>query len=317
MARAPKPIVPIHQLKWATLGSAIIASNVKYPELLDDNEYTGEDGETIEEYNSRVRATNNLIVIQHKASVREAVATVKEMCKEFKGKNVLQDLMALWGQPALAPVVLRGKVVMKDTFERIAENAVSGKVRYANGSIVSLDVLKGMLGYLKIDPRADINGCRDTATTPTGHIYAVCRPLLPSVWKFHHGIMYSQYGDDFKMVVGPELAAFQQYIGTEFDYTVEQLSLLRMEAIANHPSGTAVGCYQVATPSNTEFNALPRLVKLCLLQLWVYAPNLYQNYAMMSLVEADAKPVPIICPNVFESSTKLPNIVNSTTWDML
>ena len=298
MPRPSKPKKPISSLDWSYLNTAF----KEYYELKNtkpdyvDHEYTGENGITLEEYESDLKGINAKIFKKLQLQRKEAKDSLEQVLVDFKQKDVIPDLLAFWGR--IRPLFdSESKVDIVATLTHIINESKMGRIHFLDGTLVDVPTLKGMVEFMKAEPRSLVGLSKPVAYSVEGHIYSVCRPLLMSAWKLYQNVDYSCYNlgsASMRHIIGPEMEDLLDYIGTECPWTNSELVQFRFQAIesSTHKKATSVVDVNNSTDSD-EFNALPRLVKLALLQLWVFAPELYKPYAIMNLQNPDKRPIPL------------------------
>lgn len=305
MPRPSRPRVNISELDWEGLLPVLLAfkeASNKTINFMDGEEYTGEDGITREEHDKNIMSANNKIYIDHKKAVADAKAKLVASLVVFKQKEVIPDLITLIGK--VKPVLTaEGQVDIIATLTNLANMAKEGRLKFKDGKLVSPSACRAMVEFMKVEPRSYIGMAKPSAYTVEGHVYSACRPLVMSAWKLYHNIPYSQYNyssPNMIHIVGPEMLELLRYLGTETEWSNEKLIDIRNQVVLSSQYGQAHNCVDAKNYSDDdEFNKLPRLVKLALLQLWVFHPSLYQSYAIMNLDNPDLPPEVLIQGEVF------------------
>lgn len=307
---APRRAPPhLSTLNWAMVPTHL--SNINYtssPVIMESDEYTGEDGISEAQYEQDVMSGNAKRRAENKEKIEENKAKGTLGMKPFKVDGLIPTLLAFLGTAQCAPIVVDGRVRILDTLLALRQRAENREIRFDNSMVVTGDAVKGILAFLVAPVRGNVTTGKNKCEG-LGHPVSMCRPLLMSAWKLYHGIDYSSYDyndPELRFINDPGTLGYLRAIADKPGFTKDELIQLRNEVISQCAAGTAQGVYlDIKGSSNTEFNELPKQLKLLLLQLWVYQPHLYQSYAIMNLDNPDLPPEPLVDIEIFVKPEKV------------
>lgn len=167
------------------------------------------------------------------------------------------------------------------------------KVWYIDSGQYSPEFVKGVLKFITAKNRGDIVG-RQTTTTR----YAANVPIVFAAFKQNRNIPYSAWDlTDPKLshILDPKLLELLQLMST---YTPKWSpeELLELRDLASYiKTGKSAGTRRntlsmctIYTVPDIEFNTLPNLGKVILLQTWVCHPSIRSEYGINSLEDVDA-----------------------------
>lgn len=160
----------------------------------------------------------------------------------------------------------------------------------------SPDWFKGLIMYLKSNPRGTVLGKKYAATNGLMLPYGALVPLFLAGFKKYQNIPYSSW-DNFKSVTDSDL--YDAMTCTVPKIKADILEL-RQQACTVQGGATAgdvlnpVKATMVRPTIDTEFNELPRLAKVMLLQLWLAHPTYRHEYMVLNPSNWDEMPKPLI-----------------------
>jgi hypothetical protein len=304
----------ISSLSWSTLtslGSITTTPKPKYKDLRDILERTDAASDEYQKaYNDNIQLYNDYRKLKA-LEIKDTKAEDLVLLEPFKEEWVLPQLMAFFGTGQCAPILsAEGQVEILPTLKKLTAKADEGVLKFDNGSLVTRKALEGMVKFMKVSPRGSIMPKKITQGSPKGHRFSACVPLLFSAWKTYRDIPYSAYNyydPMMEYVLEDELIDLLQFQGEEHPWSKEELIKLRDQAMYIKSTGkmrTPATTYMVYATGDSEFDKLPKLVKLCLLQLWIFQPSMYESYAVHNLKNLDSPASEIIDTNMFTTPTK-------------
>ncbi len=304
----------ISKLNWSSLSNLGSVSNTPKPKYLDLDAILERTDSAPGEY-EQAQVTNRALYDEYKKlkalDIKEAKAEDLPLLEPFKEEWVLPQLMAFFGTGQCKPILsAEGQVNILATLKKLTAKATEGVLVFDDGTPVVSSALVGMIKFMKVCPRGAIMPKKVTQGSPKGHRFSACVPLLFSAWKTYQNIPYSSYDyydPSMEHVLEDDLLNLLQFQGQEAPWSNEELMKLRDQAMYIKSTGrmrTPATTYLVYSTGDSEFDPLPKLVKLCLLQLWIFQPSLYSSYAVHNLMDLDAPASSIIDTNIFTSEVK-------------
>jgi hypothetical protein len=299
----------ISSLNWSSLSSLGSVTDTPKPKYIDLRDILERTDSAPGEYEA-AQVKNREMYDEYRKlkalDIKETKAEDLPLLEPFKEEWVLPQLMAFFGTGQCKPILsAEGQVDILATLRRITDKAFAGTLVFDNGTKVSSNAVVGMIKFMKVHPRGSIMPRKVTQGSPKGHRFSACVPLLFSAWKTYQNVPYSSYdyyNPSMEHVLEDDLINMLQYQGQEHPWSPEELAKLRDQAMYIKSTGgmrTPATTYMVYSTGDSDFDALPKLVKLCLLQLWVFQPSLYSPYAIHNLMDLDAPASEIIDTNVF------------------
>ncbi len=304
----------ISALPWASLSSLGSTKTIERPDFIDIRDILESDElDTVERAKKVAEAENINRSLQYNYKKTKALNNSEDKSKDlpllvpFKEEWVLPHLMTFFGTGQCKPILVDGIIDLKASLTSLITKARDGNLVFSNGTRVTTDALVGMIRFMKVSPRGSIMPKGMTQGSPQGHRYSACVPLLFSAWKSYQNIQYKQYDYTLPImehVLEDDLIELMQYVGSEVPWTSDELSAFKAQALYIKTTGayrTVANCTMVYSTGNKEFDDLPKLVKLLLLQLWVFQPELYKPYAIQNLMDVDAPAINLVSTDIFSA----------------
>jgi hypothetical protein len=179
------------------------------------------------------------------------------------------------------------------------EQLNSGKVLWGGQPLEPLFVL-GLLRVLNRNPRGDILGSSTRQSSEEGSRYSAPVPLTLSAFKQYRNIGYEEWDwasieslDELDWFMDRDCQYIVEYRGADMStWDLDKLLKFRQEANYNNKP-----LYQVTTAnriSDAKFMKLPRIIKLMLLQLWVFHNSIRHPLAITNLKNFDEPALPLV-----------------------
>jgi hypothetical protein len=171
---------------------------------------------------------------------------------------------------------------------------------------------KGLLLYLMSSPRGIIIPAGVKATSPDMLPYSALVPLFLAAFKKYQSIPYSKWVN-FKSLVDPDIYNAMYCVCPS--YTKEELLELRVIGSTiktGDKAGTVKNPVSTTTITHTgveEFDALPRLAKIMLTQVWLAHPTIRHEYMVLNPSNWDEMPSSLI-----DTEVKAPKTI--LEWDI-
>lgn len=195
-----------------------------------------------------------------------------------------------------------GKFSFHKSLQVLLEQQRQGQLLY-EGTPVERDWLQGFILYFTHSPRGEILAKSHKQSDSNGWRYAASIPLILSAFKQYRNIGYEEwdwqelFSDDPKVQnsvrawVDADFIEIVKYrYSSRVEFSVEDLLEFRDYTNAKKRALTAITTVYSTDP---DFKALPRLVKLMLLQLWIYHPTIRHPLAVTNLDNFD-EPAPLL-----------------------
>ena len=214
---------------------------------------------------------------------------------------ILPQLMGFFASLPLAKSA--GKFSFTKTIRSWSEKIATDTLVDNTGLLVQREVLSGKLKALNTSPRGNIlNGKQ---TLPQSLRYNTAVPLFLSAYKEFRGVQYSDWDYDDPSAVffvdkyNLELIKFATSEAPP-RWTEAKLRDYRdlgrkvqtgPKAGTSTPILAATALHGIPDP---EFTALPKLVKLALAQVWVYAPEVRHALAISNAYDLDSPPQDLV-----------------------
>lgn len=277
----------LHLLPWAktTAMLNLLLGITKAPtvELLDDEEYTGEDGETLAEYKARVSNINRIRQQNANEAHKEAVAMAKKDIAAFHGYV-----------PALLPVIGRlplifseGKVDIVNTTKSWADLCETNKITYTNGTVLPLLELRAIVYFLKCSVRAFNYGKGKQTDEAVGYNASV--PLVLRAFKEYQNIPYEKFPRTPDLLRFVDAPTMQIMLWDDNSLTDEDLLEIRSTHISSGSEHL-----EIRNPKFSALEVVPlKHTKFMLAQLWIYRPSLYHSFCIHNPKDWDS-PMPAL-----------------------
>lgn len=213
-------------------------------------------------------------------------------CDGFHLPWVLHQLTALWGSDQFAP---DAKLQPRQLLKRIADTP---NLKFLDGMPMDVLTFRAIQRFCTHSPRGDILPLTTKQCSVAGNRFAANVPLILSAWKQYRGYDYVLQDDSHLLV---DKFCLDLLKGS--DYIVEDAVALRNQAMVTKSSGKIKTPDATTTVTNlgiAGFDSLPKSVKLCLLQLWVFQPHIASEYAITNLANPNGKAIPLISETIFK-----------------
>lgn len=188
-----------------------------------------------------------------------------------------------------------------------------------DGSAVTALGLKNLLGWMNTTPRGEILGA--LKQTGDGVRWSAPTPLVLSAFKEFRGVQYSEWDwTDPNMceLVDGDILEWSKHFYVQQPWTLDELVQFRVGAL-EVKSGRLQGthrkpesCSQVYGVTDGEFKALPRLMKLSLVQLWCFHPRVRTPLMITNHTDLDNYPPSLVDSEVLGS----PPPQTLSVWDV-
>jgi hypothetical protein len=207
----------------------------------------------------------------------------------------------------------------KDTRELWKRALIEGRILW-EGQPIDPKWFIGLRMILNRNPRGDILGSGIRQSSEEGSRFSAPVPLILSAFKQYRNIGYEEW--DYQAIEGDELDWFMdkdcqqivQYRGADLGvWSLEELLEFRERANPNQKP-----LYQVTTATRIEdpkFKELPRIIKLLVLQLWVFHNSIRHPLAITSLSNFDEPATPLVDSEVPVKTAK-PDETPEDIWSL-
>lgn len=288
----------LHLLPWVKVTEMLnlLTGVTKAPtlELIDDEEYTGEDGETLAEYKARISSLNRIRQQNANEEHKDKVAQAKKDITAFHGYV-----------PALLPVIGRLPLIFSDgmvdivkTTKNWAEQCDAGNITYTNGKLMSLSELRGIVHFLRCSVRAFNYGKGKQTSEALGYNASV--PLVLRAFKEYQNVPYEKFPRTRDLLRFVDPPTFQLMMWDDDSLTKEDLIEIRSTHIA-----TCNEHIEIRSPRFLALDTVPlKHTKFMLAQLWIYRPNLYHGFCIHNPKNWDAPAVPLVETELFVPKIK-------------
>lgn len=188
-----------------------------------------------------------------------------------------------------------------------------------DGSAVTPQGLKNLLGWLNTTPRGQILGA--LKQTGDGVRWSAPTPLVLSAFKEFREVQYSEWdwGDpNMKELVDGDIWEWSKLFWIPQPWGSDELTQFRVGALevkSGRQQGThrkPESCSQVYGVTDPEFKILPRLMKLSLVQLWCFHPRVRTPLMITNHMNLDNPPPPLVDSEILSSPTPQ----TSSVWDV-
>lgn len=204
-----------------------------------------------------------------------------------------------------------GKYNFNASVAKITELYKSGgTLHFEDGKECSANALFAILSLANFAPRGEIMPDNTTALKPEVLRFNASVPLVLSAFKQYRNIKYEDWNlkdtkfrelflcKDFSELVDARDSSFDR----------EDLLDLREKACIVR-STNSIKAPKAVTRVNRlgvpEFDELPRLAKLALLQLWVFLPEQVSEYSVNNPYDWDTKAEPLASSEVIKETTEI------------
>lgn len=141
--------------------------------------------------------------------------------------------------------------------------------------------------------------------------YSTGVPVVPYIYKKIHNLPYSSWDfadPNFKKIIGSQLAECLDAVGEgsenlEDSFTEQQLKEFYEVSMYANGATHNVKLVPLGLAGARQFNALPKLLRLMLLQKWVFAPEVTNKYVVRNIYEWDNDPHFNVCDDIIAKLT--------------
>jgi hypothetical protein len=317
----------ISNLDWAnlsSLGSGTLTKKPTYVNIRDILE-SGDNPAAIDAAVQAALVENRSLYNNYRAAKALDNASNKledeAALESFRSPGVLPQLMQLWGTDPFAPIMVDGVVQPLDTLKNLVVKARNGELKFRAGNTVTEQALRGMVAFMRYRVRGSILPPKTKQSSPEGIRFATNVPLIPSAWKQYRNIKYAQYdgeSPDLEYILDEQTLELFNASGGESAWDGEELARFQASALLIKTTGkfrTLDSCTMIYNVGESGFDKLPKPVKACLLQVWVYQPKLYTSYNISNLVDLDSRPIELIPMTLFTTKEiNKPAIAEDMGW---
>ena len=183
------------------------------------------------------------------------------------------------------------------------QDYVSNQKLLVDGVPATPQYFIGLLKVLNRSPRGDILGSGIRQNSETGSRFSAPVPLVLSAFKQYRNIGYEEWDwqdidslDDLDWFMDRDIKQIVEYRHAQLDWSIEELLEFREQC---NPQQKPL--QQVTTANkilDSGFSKLPRMVKLLLLQLWVFHPSVRHPLAITNLENFDEPSKPLVSGEV-------------------
>ena len=223
---------------------------------------------------------------------------------ELKGysasaKNILDALLALLGSDF--PLVTKDdQICPEETLKKWTLESQQGRIFYKDGNAISTKKLVGILKLLTAPTRSNILG-RMTQGIDTR--YAANVPLVLSAFKQYRDVEYSKWNWSnpfMRYFVDDSMLAMSEWFNASISWSTKEL--LEFRKVMCTKKDIVLAPTKVYSAKETgldeAFDALPKLVKMCLTQMWVFHPSICHKYGINNLNDIDKPGVPLLSSDI-------------------
>lgn len=186
------------------------------------------------------------------------------------------------------------------------KNLTKNETYWFNGELINWTTLAGVVKYLLTSPRGAILDVKQT--DKQGLRWCAAVPLVLAAHKEFNSVPYERWdwsNPHMAYFLDKDLQGVAGLRGEVIPWTREELEgfyHLALQVKSGKKAGTIRNPVSTSTVYNVDdphFKALPRLVKLLILQLWCYHPSLRHNLMITDLVNFDNSfPAPLVSDEV-------------------
>jgi len=204
-----------------------------------------------------------------------------------------------------------GKFSFYKSLQSLLEQQRQGQLLY-EGTPVDLEWLQGFILYLTHSPRGEILHTRQKQSDSSGCRYAASIPLILSAFKQYRNIGYEEwdwneaFSEDLKVEKSVRAWVDRDFLDVvkyrysdRVEFSTEDLLAFRDYTNAK---GRALTAVTTVYSNDPDFKVLPRLVKLMLLQLWIYHPTIRHPLAVTNLDNFDEPVPPLATSDIVQDS---------------
>lgn len=231
----------------------------------------------------------------------------KTQLKPFQERSqaILPQALAWIGSYWPLAKATSGRYGLYESFKLLVQHQQEGRLQYEDTK-VELDWLRGFVKFLTHSPRGDILHSRMQQSKQTGWRYAANVPLILSAFKQFRNIPYEQW--EWSQLLDPKLPQAALFLdrdmqevvryrfGEQYQFTQPELLQFREETNLKKRALTAITT--VVGISDPDFKSLPRILKLMLLQVWIYHPSIRHPLAITNLENFDEEQTPLVSSEV-------------------
>ena len=246
----------------------------------------------------------------------------KDSLQQFRDKalSFLPQALALIGREVKLVKGDDDKWSFSQTLFNLGSDLKQGKL-LLDGEPISEFWMLGLLKVLNHKPRGEVLPTNVKQSSPEGSRYAANVPLVLSAFKQYRNVAYEDWSweEDHKAIrwfVDEDNLEVVKFRGVEVNWTPQEL--LEFREMTN-PSGKAPTAITTVTRVlDPDFKKLPRLVKLLILQLWVYHASVRNPLAICSLNDFDVHDLALVDSQVVPKSlgSADPKLQLANTLDM-
>lgn len=219
-----------------------------------------------------------------------------QILKPFKQSWVMPQLMMWLGKDngvKLFKNPSNGLYSVELTLRNLIAQAESGALYFEDGTALVKEDLQGIFALLSKPDRSAIIPGKATEVLR----YNACVPLFMSAFKEFRNVEYEQWdwGDSWtRFVLDPQFLELSKNFDSVFRFSNAELLELRNQCDQKKilDSAHAISFNFVADKSDSlkSFIEMPRLVKLMLLQMWIFRPEHRTKYGIYHTDNLDTYP---------------------------
>jgi len=244
----------------------------------------------------------------------------------FKSNYVLPQLMALLGGEGIKlQRNTEGKVSAELTLKALTPRLDAGELTFSKGQPMTKGDFIGIIRFLTYVSRKEILPAGAKQVAPEWARFSTCVPLILSAFKEFRNLKYSEWDFEDSMIdqlVDPRMLSILKLSGTEVCWDASDL--LEFQSIARTvKTGASAGTARhinsttaISKVGDEDFDKLPSLVRVLLLQTWVFQPSLATSLGVYNLLDIDAPAEPLITADVFKqkSNSKTTKLIDEVLW---
>ena len=178
--------------------------------------------------------------------------------------------------------------------------------------------LKGILNYLATCPRGLLIPSTMTQSRGEGLRFNAATPLFISAFKQYRDVAYSEWDiPSLAFFTDDDCYAALSYEGTLPDFTSSELLEYRAIAQSKTPSAkdqsprTLSQVYKAKHTGDPDFDSLPHLIQLQLLQTWFFQPTLRTSFGLYTPGTSQSIPEDLVDTGVFVPSKRNATIIEA------
>lgn len=169
-----------------------------------------------------------------------------------------------------------------------------------------------LLSWLNTNPRGGLIGGK-SQTKGAFVRYAAPVPVILSAFKQYRSVTYGSWNwtdPAARWLVDSDIMSWSNHFGVPVTWSADDLLQFRVGALevkSGARQGTArkpESCAVVYGVQDKDFQALPRLMKLSLCQLWCFHPSIRTDLMITDHVNLDRHPEPLVPSEVFVPKTE-------------